>query len=108
MSRVKIITYVPSSHADKVRETFGQAGAGTIGEYTYCSFSSVGQGRSLPSNQTTPFYGQKGELSVEQEERIEVVCERSMAQKAIAGMKSVHPYDEVAYEVIALVDEDEL
>ncbi len=108
MSRVKLITYVPPSHADKVRQALGQAGAGTIGEYTYCSFSSVGQGRSIPSDKASPFYGQNGELSIEPEERIEVVCERGKAKAVIASMKTVHPYEEVAYEIIALIDEDEL
>jgi hypothetical protein len=108
MSRVKIITYVPLDYADKVREAFGNAGAGKIGKYSFCSFSTRGEGRSMPLEGAEPFYGKQGEVSIEQEERIEVVCERDLAKKVIEEMKKVHPYEEVAYEIIELIDEDTL
>lgn len=108
MSRVKIITYVPLKASEVVRQAFGEAGAGAIGEYTFCSFSSRGQGRSRPSENAKPYYGEAGEVGVEDEERIEVVCDRDKARQAIDAMKKVHPYEEVAYEIIPLLSEDEL
>ena len=108
MSLVKIITYVPVDYADKVREAFGNAGAGKLGNYSFCSFSTRGEGRSMPLHGATPFYGTQGEVSLEQEERIEVVCERELAKRAVEQMKEVHPYEEVAYEIIELLDEDSL
>jgi len=49
--RVKISTTVPLNYADKVREALGEAGAGEIGNYKFCSFSSLGQGRFMPNEQ---------------------------------------------------------
>ncbi len=37
---VKFVVFVPLSHADKVRQALGEAGAGKIGNYDFCSFFS--------------------------------------------------------------------
>lgn len=78
MKNVKIVTYVPSSHADAVREALGAAGAGVIGEYSYCSFTVNGTGRYLPSSSAQPFIGTPGTFEQTPEERVEVVCAKNM------------------------------
>lgn len=108
MSRVKIVTYVPLENADAIRRVLGEAGAGALGEYSFCSYSVVGKGRFLPSDQANPHIGESGKLEVVEEERIEVTCERDKARAIIRAMKQVHPYEEVAYDVYALVGEDDL
>jgi len=40
------------------------------------------------------------------EERIEVVCERSDVKSVIAAMKAAHPYEEVAFDIYPLLDEN--
>lgn len=108
MSRVKIVTFVPPEATDKVRDALGGAGAGVIGEYTFCSFSTPGQGRFKPSENATPYSGEKSVVNIENEERIEVVCERSIAKQAIAAMRAAHPYEEVAFDIYPLIDEGDL
>lgn len=106
--RIKIVTFVPVVAADGVRQALGEAGAGQIGNYHFCSYSISGFGRFLPVDGANPTSGTVGELSIEPEERIEVVCDRADAKRIIAAMKQVHPYEEVAYDVYRLLDEDEL
>ncbi|HMR72526.1 MAG TPA: hypothetical protein PKD68_00790 [Candidatus Saccharibacteria bacterium] len=108
MSKVKIVTFVPPEAAEAVRLAMGEAGAGKIGEYTFCSFSVAGNGRFKPSNETNPYSGKKNELNVENEERIEVVCDRSAAKQVIAAMRAMHPYEEVAFDIYPLIEENEL
>ncbi len=108
MSRVKIVTFVPTEQADEVRKALGDAGAGAIGEYSYCSYSVVGKGRFIPSDKAHPHIGRVGQAEVVEEERIEVICDRDKAKAVIAAMKAVHPYEEVAFDIIPLLDEDEL
>jgi hypothetical protein len=108
MSRVKIVTFVPVEDADKVRDALGRAGAGMIGEYTYCSFSSIGTGRFIPSDQANPHIGQVNVLESVTEERIEVVCDRDRAREVITAMKQAHPYEEVAFDVYPLISEEDL
>ncbi|MBU4142636.1 YqfO family protein [Patescibacteria group bacterium] len=99
---VKIVVFVPESHADKVREAMGKAGAGKIGNYTYCSFSSKGVGRFQPEKGAHPAIGEVGKLESVQEERIEVVCDRNLVKKVIAAIKKAHPYEEVALDIYPL------
>ncbi|MFZ1258278.1 MAG: hypothetical protein WAQ25_02300 [Candidatus Saccharimonas sp.] len=106
--KVKIVTFVPTTAADAVRQALGEAGAGKIGKYHFCSYSISGYGRFLPINGANPTSGKVGELSVEPEERIEVVCNRADAKRVVAAMKQAHPYEEVAYDIYESLDEDEL
>lgn len=108
MKKVMIVTYVPVTHADEVREVLGKAGAGTIGEYRHCSFSVVGEGRFTPSNNASPHTGKPGQPETVQEERIEVACDLNKAKVVVAAMKKAHPYEEVAFHIYPLIDEDEL
>ena len=75
-NNVKIVVFVPESHADAVREAMGKSGAGEIGNYTYCSFSSKGIGRFKPEEGAHPSIGEVGKFESVVEEKIETVCER--------------------------------
>lgn len=105
---VKIVTYVPAENADAIREILGRLGAGQIGEYSYCSFSSVGSGRYIPSDKASPHIGSPNNLEIVSEERIEVVCERKKSKELVSALKKAHPYEEVALDIYPLLNEDEL
>lgn len=106
--KVKIVTFVPLINADEVREALGGAGAGKIGEYSYCSYSLTGKGRFIPSDSAKPHIGTANTLETVEEERIEVVCERENAKAVIEAMKQAHPYEEVAFDIYPLLNEEEL
>ncbi len=99
---VKIVVFVPESHASVVREAMGKAGAGKIGNYTFCTFSSKGIGQFKPEQGAHPVIGKVGELESVIEERIETVCEQEKIENVIKSIKKVHPYEEVALDVYAL------
>ena len=102
---VKIAVFVPVPNADKVREALGNAGAGKIGNYSFCSFSSKGTGRFLPEAGANPHIGSQGKLETVEEEKIETICPREILPEVIKAMKAAHPYEEVAYDVYALENE---
>lgn len=99
---VKIVVFAPESHADIIRKTIGEAGAGKIGNYNFCSFSTSGTGRFSPLEGAHPKIGEIGKLEAVREERIEVVCERDKLDDVITAIKKVHPYEEVALDVYPL------
>jgi len=101
---VKIVVFVPVSRADLVRKAMGKAGAGKIGNYSFCSFSTRGVGRFKPLAGAKPKIGKIGKLEKVIEERIEVVCPRKILKKVVAAIKKVHPYEEVALDVYPLQD----
>ena len=108
MKTVKIVVFVPLTHTDKVRDAAGKAGAGIIGNYEHCSFSSMGIGRFKPNEKAKPHIGKANQLEKVEEERIEFVCPRENAKEIIKAIKKVHPYEEVALDIYPLITEDEL
>lgn len=100
----KLVVYVPISHADVIREAMGKAGAGRIGNYSFCSFSSRGIGRFRPEPGASPAIGEVGKMEQVEEERIEVICQQEILKDVIAAVKKVHPYEEIAMDVYPLQD----
>lgn len=98
----KIVVFVPELHANTVREAMGKAGAGKIGNYAYCSFSSKGTGRFKPEAGAHPNIGEVGKFESVAEERIEAICERDKLMKVVKAIKEAHPYEEVALDIYPL------
>lgn len=103
----KLSVFVPVSHAENVRSALGDAGAGHIGNYSHCSFSSIGEGRFFPTVGTDPFIGKQGTLERVQEEKVETIYPVSLEKKVLNAMTKAHPYEEVAYDIHALKNEGE-
>jgi hypothetical protein len=99
---VKIVVFVPETHTDVVREAMAKAGAGQIGDYSFCSFSSKGVGRFKPEQGAHPHVGEVGKIEEVSEEKIETVCPREKLESVITAIKKVHPYEEVALDVYPL------
>lgn len=100
---VKLVVFVPEENADEVRQALGEAGAGKIGEYSFCSFSIKGIGRFRPSDKADPHIGSAGKMEEVNEERIEVACEKEQAAKIIEVIKNVHPYEEVVIDIYPML-----
>jgi hypothetical protein len=100
----KLVVFVPHDHADAVRSALAEAGAGAIGDYDQASFTSVGEGRFRPLEGARPALGRVGEGEVVAESRIEVVLPRSLRRPVLAALRSVHPYEEPAYDVLELAE----
>jgi len=96
---VKLAVFVPMSHTEIVRKALGEAGAGKIGNYDLCSFSSRGTGRFRGNEKSNPAIGKVGKYESIEEEKIEVIVPRSILSEVIAKMKAVHPYEEVAFDI---------
>ncbi|PTY80390.1 Nif3-like dinuclear metal center hexameric protein [Heyndrickxia sporothermodurans] len=98
----KLVVYVPVDYEEEVRNAIGKAGAGAIGQYSHCSFSSEGTGRFLPSEHSSPFIGAKGKLESVKENKIETIIPASIEKRVITAMIKAHPYEEVAYDIYPL------
>ena len=96
---VKFVVFVPTSHADAVRQALGESGAGRIGNYDFCSFSVKGTGRFRGNAESNPTFGKAGRHEAVEEERIEVVVPREILQDVIMVVKKAHPYEEVAFDI---------
>jgi hypothetical protein len=96
---VTIVITVPETHADAIREAMGHAGAGQVGDYSYCSYSVKGIGRFMPHKGATPYLGKEGVLEKVVEERIETVCSREKLEHVLEAIKKAHPYEETVIDI---------
>lgn len=99
---LKLVTFVPEAHADAVRAALADAGAGHIGAYDACSFSSRGEGRFRATEGCQPYVGTVGALHVEPEVRVETVLPRHLRSTVVRALLAAHPYEEVAYDLYPL------
>ncbi len=102
----KVIAFCPAEAADSVRMAMFDAGGGNIGDYDQCSFNTEGIGTYRPLEGADPYIGTRGEIHNGGEVRIEMVVPGYLTDKVVKGMRQVHPYEEVAYDVIPLVNRD--
>lgn len=103
-TNVKLVIFTPLTHSDIVRKVLGEVGAGKIGNYDFCSFSSKGTGRFKGNEKSSPTIGKSGEYESVEEERIEVVVPRTILKSVIEKVKEIHPYEEVAFDIYTLED----
>ncbi len=101
---LKLVTFCPVSHADKVRAALFSAGAGFIGNYDSCSFNVEGFGTFRALEGANPFVGELNQLHKEREERIEAIFPVYLMDSLLHAMRSAHPYEEVAYDVYPLAN----
>ena len=100
----KLVTFCPIDHAEKVRESIFNAGAGQIGNYDNCSFNASGEGSFRALEETNPFVGEKGKLHFEKETRIETIYPVYHERAILKALFEAHPYEEVAYDIYPLAN----
>lgn len=100
----KLFTFVPATHAPAVRDAIFKAGGGMIGKYDECSFNTAGEGTFRAGEGADPFVGKIGDRHTEPEMRIEVVFPAHRQGAILRAMVEAHPYEEVAYDVVDLVN----
>jgi dinuclear metal center YbgI/SA1388 family protein len=99
-STYKLVVYVPITHEVVVRKAMFESGAGEYGDYSSCSFSTIGKGTFLPNENSNPFIGERNQVNELEEVRIEVLVSKYNLNDVITSVKAVHPYEEIAYDIL--------
>jgi hypothetical protein len=100
--RYKIVVFVPEEYGDKLREAIGNAGAGKIGNYSHCLFTTKGCSSFKPLPGANPFIGNVGKTEEVKEDRIETLCKPEKLNDVIKAIKEVHPYEEPAIDIYSI------
>jgi len=99
---LKLYSYAPEEHIEAIKTAIHKAGAGKIGNYSECSFEVKGKGSFKPEEGAEPTLGSIGDVHYEEEVKFEVILTKDLQSKVLKALFSAHPYEEVAYEMIAL------
>lgn len=102
----KLVSFVPHEHLDTVRNALFWAGAGKIGNYDEAGFYSEGKGSFRAREGANPYVGKPGLRHYEPETRLEVVYPAHLESKLVKALQEAHPYEEVAYDLVQLHNED--
>ncbi len=95
----KFVTFVPETHLERVRTAVAEAGAGHIGNYSHCTFSSPGEGTFWGHEKTKPAIGRAGRLEKVSEIRLETIIPWRLRESIVDAASRAHPYEEMAYDV---------
>lgn len=99
---LKLTTFVPHDHLERVRLALFDAGAGRMGNYDSCSFTAQGNGSYRPLQGSKPFIGAEYEFHIEPETRLEVMLPAWLKHKVEEALLLTHPYEVPAYEFVRI------
>ncbi len=98
----KLNFFVPSEDKEHVKNALFDIGVGRYDNYECCSFETLGTGQFKPIDSADPHIGELGKIEIVQEYKVEMICSDELIKKAVETLKEVHPYEEVAYEVLKM------
>ncbi len=103
----KLVTFAPTPDTESVLNALHKAGAGAIGNYDECSFTTTGTGSFRPNETANPHIGTKQVREHVNENRIEVIFPSHIQRNIITALKASHPYEEVAYYITPLDNQNQ-
>jgi len=105
-SMCKLVVFVPEPDLEKVSTAIFTAGAGHVGpegKYSKCSFRTRGTGTFQCGPASKPAIGKPGRFEEVEEFRLESIVPQNKLSDVVKAMLQTHPYEEVAYDVFALM-----
>lgn len=104
-NKVKIIVFIPEEKVSELRDAVCNAGAGVIGNYSYCTSSTKVSGTYIPSENAKPYIGTQNTLEFVEEIKIEFICDVKKVKNVLRIIREIHPYEEPGIDIIPLLDE---
>ncbi|WP_213521498.1 Nif3-like dinuclear metal center hexameric protein [Nonlabens sp.] len=98
----KLVTYIPTDDFEKVKEALFTAGAGALGNYSECSFSSIGQGTFRGNEMSNPQLGEALKRNTVSEKELSMTYLPHLEAAVKAALINSHPYEEVSFEISTL------
>ena len=107
IKKVKIVVFIPEEKVSELRDAVCDAGAGIIGNYSYCTSNTKVSGTYIPNEKANPYEGIANTLEFVEEIRLEFLCDIKLVKNVLKVVKDVHPYEEPCIDIIPLLDESD-
>jgi len=105
IEKVKIAVFIPEEKVSELRDAVCDAGAGVIGNYTYCTSSSTVAGTYIPNENANPYEGTANTLEFVDEIKLEFMCDVKLVKNVLKIVREIHPYEEPCIDIIPLLNE---
>ena len=102
----KLVVFVPTDDAPRMIDALARAGAGRIGAYERCAWTTIGVGTFRPTDQARPAIGRAGQVEAVAETRVEMVVPSRVRRAVLDAMRGAHPYEEPAFDLYPQVSVD--
>jgi len=106
INKVKLVVMIPVDNMIEVRQAILESECGIIGNYSHCSIVHEVEGTFMPNDKANPFIGSSNQLEFVKEMKLEVVCDIDKVKEVLKLVRKVHPYEEIAIDIIPLIDEN--
>jgi hypothetical protein len=101
---IKLEVFIPEEFVKELRTELNKIGALTTdGKYDNCMAVSKVIGSWRPLEGANPFEGKIGEISEEEECKVEFTCRKEIVKDAVDVIRRVHPYEIPVINKIPLV-----
>jgi dinuclear metal center YbgI/SA1388 family protein len=98
----KLVVFVPHDAAERLIDALAEAGAGRIGAYERCAWTTDGVGTFRPIDGATPAIGAVGTVERVPETRVEMVVPAARRATVLAALRRAHPYEEPAFDLLPM------
>ena len=98
----KLNYYVPKEAKESTKEALFAIGVGKFDNYELCAWETLGYGQFKPVGSANPHIGELDKLERVEEYKVELICHDTLIHQALEVLKEIHPYEEVAYEVLKM------
>lgn len=96
---LSLTVYVPIDDVATVVDAVTAAGAGTVGDYDRCHWSTEGTGSFRPLAGAQPHIGAVDEVTEVREARVDLVLPRARRGAVLSALLGAHPYEEPAFHL---------
>lgn len=107
IKKVKIVVFIPEEKVSELRDAVCNAGAGVIGNYTYCTSSTKVSGTYIPNENAKPYEGVANTLEFVDEIKLEFMCDVKLVKNVMKIIREIHPYEEPCIDIIPLLNESD-
>ena len=98
----KLEIFVPKEYVIEIRDELSKVNAGHVGNYDHVASITKVTGYWRPLKDSNPYSGEVGQISSEEEVKLEVRCKGRYVKDAIKVIMQIHPYEEPVINVIPL------
>jgi hypothetical protein len=99
----KLVVFAPLADTERLVDALAEAGAGRLGDYDRCAWTTQGSGTFRPLAGANPTVGAIGEIEQVAETRIEMVVPHRLRADVVAALRAAHPYEEPAFDLLQMV-----
>jgi dinuclear metal center YbgI/SA1388 family protein len=97
----KLVVFVPTADAQRLVDALAAAGAGALGDYDRCAWTTQGIGTFRPLTGANPAVGEIGRIEQVDETRVEMVVPAAKRGTVLSALRAAHPYEEPAIDLLA-------